>query len=60
MPSIIARGRIAWILGLIFGIILLIVGLVIKNTFLIVAGAGFGVFGLVFLILSIVTGGRTD
>jgi hypothetical protein len=58
--SIFARGRIAWILGMVFGIIVAIVGAVMNNTFLIVVGSGFGLFGLVFLILSLVTHGQTD
>lgn len=60
MPSIIVRGRLAWILGLIVGVALLIGGLVAKETFFIVAGAVFGGFSLVFLILSLVTKGATD
>jgi len=60
VPSILVRGRIAWILGLIVGVVLLIVGLVTKEIFFIVAGAVFGGFSLVFLILSLVTKGATD
>lgn len=59
--SILARGRIAWILGMVLGSIFIVVGTVnIKppDTSLISAGAGFVLFGLLFLILSFVT--QTD
>ena len=61
--TIFARGRIAWILGMVLGSILVVVGAVAitpPNTFLIAAGGGFFLFGLVFLILSFVTHGQTD
>jgi hypothetical protein len=62
MLSIFARGRIAWILSMILGTILVIVGSILSptNFFVIVAGAAFFLFGLVFLILSFVTHGQTD
>lgn len=60
MPSIIATGRTAWICGIILGVILLIIGIVMGQTFLIIAGAGFLVLSLIFLILSFVTGGQSD
>jgi hypothetical protein len=60
MPGFIARGRIAWILAIILGAVLLIVGIVSNNTFLIIVGALFLVFGLIFLIMSLATRGRTD
>ena len=59
-PGIVVRGRLAWIVGLIFGIVLLVIGLTTSNTFLTIVGAGFAIFGLVFLILSIATKGRSD
>jgi hypothetical protein len=58
--GIVVRGRLAWIVGLIFGVILLIIGLTTSNTFLTIVGAGFAIFGLVFLIISIVTKGGAD
>lgn len=65
--SVILRGRPAWIASLVFGLILLLVGLVgppttlgISSTMWIVAGATFGLVGLIFLILSLVTGGASD
>jgi drug/metabolite transporter superfamily protein YnfA len=60
MLGIIVRGRAAWIASLVFGIALLVVGIVIGQVFLMVAGGAFALFGLVFLILSLVTGGATD
>jgi hypothetical protein len=60
MPSIFATGRTAWICGIILGIILLIIGIVMGQQFLIIAGAGFLVLSLIFLILSFVTGGASD
>jgi len=60
MPGIIVRGRGAWIASLVFGVVLLVVGIVIGQVFLMVAGGAFALFGLVFLILSLVTGGATD
>ena len=60
MPSVIVRGRAAWICGIILGIILLIIGIVMNQTFLIIAGVGFLVFGLIMLIISFATGGQSD
>jgi len=60
MPSVIVRGRAAWICGIILGIILLIIGIVMSQTFLIIAGVGFLVFGLIMLIISFATGGQSD
>ncbi len=60
MVGFIARGRIAWILAIVLGAVLLIVGIGPGNTFLIVVGAAFLVFGLIFLIMSLATKGRTD
>jgi hypothetical protein len=60
MPSVIVRGRAAWICGIIMGIILLIIGIVTHQTFLIIAGVGFLVFGLIMLIISFATGGQSD
>jgi hypothetical protein len=56
-----ARGRIAWILGMVLGVILGVVGALMgPNTFLLIVGAGFFLFGLVMLIISYATGGRSD
>ncbi len=55
-----ARGRIAWILAMILGAILIVIGAATSNTWLLVVGIAFFVFGLVFLILSFVTKGRSD
>ena len=61
MVGIIFRGRPAWIAAMIFGVILAIVGLAIgMNTWLIVVGGLFFVFGLVMLIISIATKGQSD
>ena len=60
MPGIVARGRTAWILAVIVGVILLIIGIVSNTTFLTIVGAGFLILGGIFLILSLATGGRTD
>lgn len=60
MVGIAVRGRWAWVAALAFGIVLLIGGLSSSNTFLIIAGAAFAIFGLIFLILSLASGGRTD
>ena len=59
--SFMTRGRPAWIASIVLGIILAVAGgLTGPNTFLILAGAAFFVFGLVMLIISLATGGRTD
>lgn len=61
VPIFIARGRVAWICGIVFGIILAVVGgLMGPNTFIIVTGAAFFLFGLVMLIISLVTKGQSD
>jgi membrane-bound ClpP family serine protease len=60
VPILTARGRIAWILAMILGVILFIVGATTHQTFFLVAGILFFVFGLIFLILSLATKGRTD
>lgn len=58
--SFIARGRIAWILALIVGAGMIVVGALTPNVFFIIGGGLFALFGLTFLILSFVTGGATD
>jgi hypothetical protein len=61
--SILARGRMAWILGTVLGSILIVVGTVNitpPKTSLITTGAGFILFGLLFLILSLVTHDQPD
>lgn len=60
MARFIARGRAAWICSLVLGVILVVVGIVVKQTIVAIVGGAFALFGLVFLILSFVTGGRTD
>ena len=57
----IARGRIAWILSMLLGVGLILAGVFTgPNVPIIVAGGAFFVFGLVMLIISLATGGRTD
>jgi membrane-bound ClpP family serine protease len=58
--GIFARGRIAWILALILGVILIVVGAFTAMWWLLVVGVLFFLFGLVFLILSFVTHGQSD
>jgi hypothetical protein len=58
--QLVATGRPAWILSLILGAVLAVIGAVNANTVLIVAGVAFALIGTVFLILSLVTGGATD
>jgi hypothetical protein len=66
MPGIIARGRIAWILALVFGVVLIVAGAIGAANkegwggWLLGIGAAFALFGLIFLILSFVTKGQTD
>lgn len=60
MVGIIARGRIAWVLSAVLGLVLLIIGIVTNATFWIVAGIVFLAFGVIFLVASIVTKGRSD
>jgi hypothetical protein len=57
-----ATGRIAWILAMVVGVILIIVGAVMHPTSvpMIIAGCLFFVIGLIFLIASYVTGGASD
>ncbi len=60
MPSIFARGRIAWILAMILGAVLIIVGAVTAKVGLLVLGIVVFLFGLLFLILSYRTKGQSD
>ena len=60
MPGIVITGRPAWIAGIVLGVILLVIGIVASQTVLIIGGVGFIVLGLLFLILSFVTGGQSD
>ena len=60
MVGIMARGRIAWILAMVFGAIGLVLGIVLRQTGVAIGGGGFLALGLLFLILSFVTGGQTD
>jgi 4-hydroxybenzoate polyprenyltransferase len=60
MPSIVISGRPAWIAGIVLGVILLVVGLVINQTIVAIAGGVFLGLSLIFLILSFVTGGQSD
>lgn len=60
MPTVIVRGRPAWIAAIVLGVGLLVAGLATSQTPLLVGGAAFAAFGLVFLILSLATGGATD
>jgi drug/metabolite transporter superfamily protein YnfA len=60
MVSLFARGRIAWILSIVLGVILIIIGAAAPSTFALVAGIVFALFGGVFLVLSLVTKGATD
>jgi len=46
MPGVIIRGRWAWIASIVLGAMVLV--------------RGFIIFGVIFLILSFVTGGQTD
>lgn len=55
-----ARGRIAWYCAIAFGLVLLVVGLALPQTWLTIVGIAFIVFGGVFLILSFLTKGGTD
>jgi hypothetical protein len=61
--SILARGRMAWIMGMVLGSIFIVVGTVDitpPDTSLINAGAAFVLFGLLFLVLSFVTHSQPD
>jgi hypothetical protein len=60
--GIFARGRIAWILAMILGVVLVIVGAVMTppNIGLIVGGVVVFLLGLIFLIISYVTKGQSD
>lgn len=60
VPLFTARGRIAWYCAIGLGLVLLVLGLVLNQLWLTVAGIAFMVFGGVFLVLSYVTHGRTD
>lgn len=60
MPSIVISGRPAWVAGIVLGVILLVVGLVINQTIVAIAGGVFLGLSLIFLILSFVTGGQSD
>lgn len=59
--GVMVRGRIAWILAMLLGLGLILGGAFTgPNTFMLVAGAAFFLFGLVMLIISFATGGRSD
>jgi hypothetical protein len=60
MPTIMISGRPAWIAGIVHGVILLVVGIVISQTIVAIAGGVFLGFSIIFLILSFVTRGQTD
>ena len=60
MPSVVIRGRLAWIASIVLGIVLIIVGVVQPSTFFLIAGIVFAAFGAIFLVLSLVTKGATD
>jgi hypothetical protein len=60
VPTAIIRGRPAWIAGIVLGVILLVVGIVIGQTILAIAGGAFIGLSIIFLIFSLVTGGRSD
>jgi uncharacterized membrane protein len=69
--NVLARGRIAWILATIFGVVLGITGIAIGAAkgwswnhgvggWLVGVGAAFAVLGAIFWIASVVTRGRSD
>lgn len=59
--SFFARGRIAWILAMVLGIVLFIVGAVQGfQGFFVIAGVGFFLFGTVMLVISLATRGASD
>jgi hypothetical protein len=61
--SVLVSGRPGWIAAMVVGIVLIIVGAVAfhpANPVVIIAGAAIFVAGLIFLILSFVTGGQSD
>lgn len=60
MPGFIIRGRWAWIASIILGGILITVGAVLVNIPTICVGGVFALFGIIFLIISLVTRGRSD
>ena len=60
MPSLVIRGRLAWVAAIVLGVILIIIGAVQPSTFFLIAGIVFAAFGAIFLILSLVSRGATD
>lgn len=61
MIGLIFRGRPAWIASMIFGLILIIVGVAVSTySWLSIVGGVFFVFGLVMLIISLATKGVSD
>jgi len=61
MAGVFARGRAAWIAAMVLGIVLAIIGLATgMNTWLIVVGVAFFLFGAVMLVLSLATKGQSD
>jgi hypothetical protein len=56
-----ATGRPAWIVGMVVGIVLLVIGLATgPRVWLCAVGGGIFLFGAVMMILSMATKGRTD
>ncbi len=60
MVSLFSRGRIAWILAIVVGIIVLIIGIATNTVFLIIVGIALIILGGIFLALSYGTRGQTD
>lgn len=60
MVWLFARGRIAWIVAIILGVVMTVIGLINNAPFLVTVGVGMGVFGIAFLVVSVVTRGRID
>jgi hypothetical protein len=56
----IIKGRAAWYAGIVLGIILLVVGIVIHQVIIAIAGGVFLGLSIIFLILSYATRGLTD
>lgn len=60
MPNLIARGQNTWILAAVFGLILMVFGALRDSGMAVGAGATVLALGLIFLMLSLASEGRTS
>jgi hypothetical protein len=60
MGNLFASGRVAWIAGIVLGVILLVIGIVASITILDIVGGIALAVSIIFLLVSYKTGGGSD